>query len=356
MFILDVFGEVSPVKKEEKETSETHTTRECPCNVCGAIFNTYKDLDSHKWEEHNISPQCDKCGKSFKNRRDLSTHKKKCKGNKREIPCNICGTFFFTYKDFDDHNWEVHQMTPQCNGCGKSFKNRRVISAHKPKCNGRKKGKELPCTVCGLIFGRYTEFDAHNYEFHQMRPSCDICGKEFDQRKVIWKHRQTHKEKPILEKILPCEVCGKKFATTGILKEHITMVHSDKRPYLCLICGIGFKSSGKLKLHEMIHTGEKPYACEICSKRFRMKQVMINHMRSHTGERPFSCETCGNSYKQRSDLTIHKRTHTGEKPFSCELCEKSFYSSSELTKHKKTCSHLNMIKTPKIDEDSEPMN
>ena len=370
--------EIREIELRESDTnmnSKTRKPKNIPCITCHMFFDTYKDFDAHNWDVHQTKPSCDICGKFFSTRKIITKHKKLHANGQaqKQLPCGICQMIFITYKDFDDHNLEVHKLKPSCDICGNIFKTRMNLNKHKELHNEEESPKQLTqeknllnknnesidlsrtCTICQIKFITYKELDAHNWEVHQIEIPCDTCNQLFKNRKDLWSHsRKEHKKEKKKEKSFPCEVCGKKFFNMSHLKVH-HMVHTDERPFLCNDCGQGFRSAFQLKQHERIHTGEKPFVCELCNKRFRLKEILNNHMRMHTGEKPFSCEDCGSSFKQRCDLTIHKRIHTGEKPYSCELCQKFFYSSSELTKHNKTSSHLNMIKTPKVDEENDVM-
>ncbi len=363
-----------------KQSHDEGKIKQITCEKCNINFDTYIKFDAHNLDVHQIKPSCDICGKCFNNRNDIGRHKKKHSGKKpfkcddcgrdfackyslkshikciheknvdpKILSCFSCDIIFYTFTEFDKHNFEVHQLNPSCDVCGKSFTDRYVMETHKKLHNKGKSRVNLSCELCQQVFYSYKNFDIHNLEVHQIKPSCNICNKTFKSRKDLWSHNRVHKERKI-EKTFPCEVCGKKFQNSGNLKEH-QLVHTGEKSFLCNDCGKAFGTIAKLKSHETIHTGEKPYSCELCNKQFRLKVILNNHMRSHTGEKPFSCEDCGSSFRQRCDLTVHKRTHTGEKPYSCDLCRKSFYSSSEISKHNKTTSHLNMMKTPKIDED-----
>ena len=52
--------------------------------------------------------------------------------------CIICKVEFNSFKDYDQHNWEIHQKRPFCDLCGKSFKYRRGVIEHQ-KLKGHKK-------------------------------------------------------------------------------------------------------------------------------------------------------------------------------------------------------------------------
>ncbi|XP_013917215.1 PREDICTED: zinc finger protein 85-like, partial [Thamnophis sirtalis] len=81
---------------------------------------------------------------------------------------------------------------------------------------------------------------------------------------------------PMQEK--PCD-----FVTTQ------KVIDTKEKPYKCLECGKGFRSSGDLTCQKRIHTGEKRYKCRECGNRFRHCSNLISHKRSHKGEKPYKC-------------------------------------------------------------------
>ncbi|XP_030608714.1 zinc finger protein 2-like isoform X1 [Archocentrus centrarchus] len=160
---------------------------------------------------------------------------------------------------------------------------------------------------------------------------CDVCGKAFQHRSRMIKHRRIHTG----VKPYACGTCGRRFYEIYFLKYH-ERIHTGEKPYSCETCGKGFVRSDKLVLHMRTHTGEKPYSCEMCSRSFIQSRDLTVHMRTHTGEKPYSCETCSKRFGRRGHLLNHMRIHTGEKPYACNACGKRFNQSSTLKNHIRT--------------------
>ena len=57
------------------------------------------------------------------------------------------------------------------------------------------------------------------------------------------------------------------------------------------------------------HPDFHQFECEICHKVLSSRQNYRQHQHIHTGARPFLCEICGGGYRQGSQLAIHRRKH-----------------------------------------------
>ena len=190
----------------------------------------------------------------------------------------------------------------------------------------------------------------------------DNCGKQYKTRESINLHHKMNKHSSMqlvepskkLEEsgenetdqltssamassTFTCADCARSFKSKSLLQRHLSVVHSEARPYACDHCPLTFKSATNLRAHQITHTGERKYSCEVCGKLFGYKTSLIQHIKLHEGQngKSFACPHCQKKFAQKGNLEEHIRIHTGEKPFACTVCDRKFTTSSQWKMHEK---------------------
>jgi len=157
---------------------------------------------------------------------------------------------------------------------------------------------------------------------------CSVCGKGFR----AFSHRVEHMLIHLGEKPWSCGECKKTFRTKSALRVHSTK-HSGERPYTCQQCGKSFLDRYYFEEHCRIHSGERPFICTYCQRPFARKKDLVIHTKSHTGDKPHKCMSCPKTFAVKSRLDRHRRIHSGEKPHHCAYCDKSFARRDDYKVH-----------------------
>ncbi|XP_069697567.1 uncharacterized protein [Periplaneta americana] len=157
---------------------------------------------------------------------------------------------------------------------------------------------------------------------------CSVCGKGFR----AFSHRVEHMLIHLGEKPWSCGECKKTFRTKSALRVHRTK-HSGERPYSCQHCGKSFLDRYYFEEHCRIHSGERPFVCTFCQRPFARKKDLAIHTKNHTGDKPYKCTSCPKTFAVKSRLDRHLRIHSGEKPHHCEYCGKSFARRDDYKVH-----------------------
>jgi len=80
-------------------------------------------------------------------------------------------------------------------------------------------------------------------------------------------------------KILLCEYCNSSFASSSGLERHKKLVHLNKLPYFCSVCGQGFTEKDHFEGHMNRHNNFKAHKCPHCSHEFTYKTSLRRHIR-----------------------------------------------------------------------------
>eukprot|EP01083_Nonionella_stella_P096141 270175_1 len=148
------------------------------------------------------------------------------------------------------------------------------------------------------------------------------------------------------EKPFVCGICGKGYKYLCNYRSH-AIIHTDDA-FVCQYCNKRFGRKSNYKEHVRIHTGEAPYKCEICSRTFKQHHGWKDHMRVHTGEKPYLCKVCGKRFTVGHNLNVHMRIHTGERPYTCQICKKSYRQKSAYNSHIKHVHGLKLKPRSKV--------
>lgn len=220
-------------------------------------------------------------------------------------------------------------------GCNVRFRELENLEYH-IKCH-QADTPDFACPECSVVCLRWRTMTGHLWRHH-------LCDMELHQ----------------------CDQCDFRTYSLSKLENLHKRTHGEERPFLCDVCGKGFKTGKQLRNHKAIHrqssgqwsavataqgngsTSAMPAeACSECGRCFRVRRLLQLHRDSvHRKLRPFLCSYCGHRASSQSSLKMHLRQHTGEKPFACNLCEYRTGDHNSLRRHKMRHSGTKPYKCP----------
>jgi hypothetical protein len=122
---------------------------------------------------------CSDCGKQFSRKDGLIRHRKSVH------VCTQCDQKFCTTKVLQKHINSKHVII-SCKVCGETFARKSSLDAH------TRKGYEVPCSECDLIFCNPTNLVKHKKAVHTFI-ACDECGQMIKLKFIIvhksWAHK-----------------------------------------------------------------------------------------------------------------------------------------------------------------------
>ncbi|XP_047348505.1 zinc finger protein 37-like isoform X10 [Vespa velutina] len=274
--------------KSQSGNNETRTNQEIlykkrndgnyTCDICQTIFKQKSKILRHIMSKHSFHRpfKCNACGKSFKYKCDLKAHR-------------------LIHQDLDT------SLLHCCDKCDYRTKTKNNLKSH--YIRRHTDDYKFACEHCGKRFKMEWDLKFHIGTHSSSRHMCDICGKFYTSDYSLYKHR---KVAHLNEYNFQCDVCNKRLLTQENLNNHM---RQHDRTYECKECGKVFATKRYLATHTTTHTGVKPYVCQICKKNFRTSHMRNTHLLTHSADRPHVCDLCGQAFKRRYYMIEHRRKH-----------------------------------------------
>ena len=218
----------------------------------------------------------------------------------------------------------IKKHNKTCKFCGKIFRrpSRRKEHEERKACE---KGRGGECKYCGKwLTGGF----APHYNKHDELFKCDKCGEVFGSKKILTKHKISHKPKILAIKVqkevktMKCTYCNDEITSTN-REEHLkTHKDPESSKYVCSYCDKTFVHGGSFKRH-IVQDHNVTVGIEIHQYTKRYKKV--------PGIETVKCEICNKELKKQS-YKSHIDSHSTGK-LNSTYCEKMFSHSQSLKRH-----------------------
>jgi hypothetical protein len=207
------------------DQSKTHNT---PLKDKEKLFTSH--LSEHETSHHiGHVITCPVCQKGFARKRNLSLHIKNCHPEEEKFLCKTCrwGVFF-------KEDCKVHEKLHESNS---------YVCLLRVCYHNRFKGQQKD-------YGNLDDLLLHGDQVHMNEYKCDLCGLMCRDKFTLSAHRLSHS-------------------------------HTNEKPFLCKICGRGFRTKRHFKLHqETLHpdpNNKMVHSCQLCLMTFRSRHQLYTH-------------------------------------------------------------------------------
>lgn len=155
------------------------------------------------------------------------------------------------------------------------------LSIVRPNCESTPEERQLEalmlenrifvCKHCDLNTKTFYGLREHVKTAHDFTNYSICCDKPIHmQGLTLYDHFRLHLDKDAFK----CKECDARLLHTAALRQHMQCYHSTKPPtHVCAVCGKGFWSKNKHKLHIVMH-GDK-FPCQHCGKGTQRQKIII---------------------------------------------------------------------------------
>nr|CAD7596342.1 unnamed protein product [Timema genevievae] len=316
-FLCDLCGKVLKHKASLQMHKKRHLNPEFlnfSCDICHKTFKNRFHMSEHRRVHTKERPfKCPQCTKQFRTLAQLKLHSA-VHSDIRKHKCTTCGRRFTHYSNLLKHRKTMCRPNKFiCNICSDSFSNSPDLFTHRlshTRQDGATtttlKPESYECPDCFKLLPSRAAYGTHRLT-HTLDGvfGCEFCGKVFKSKMYLNIHLRKHTNE------LPhqCQYCDAAFTIRASLVVH-ERIHTGENPYKCGMCDKAFRSKVNLVQHVLVHSNEqRPYACSDCSLTFQRRDTLLIHKRIHTGELPYMCKVCGRGFRQRGDCNKHEELH-----------------------------------------------
>lgn len=184
------------------------------CDQCRKVFSSKRELSSHRRAHTNETKDSAKKKKVAKKGGKKKTNK--------SVKCEICDQVLSSLHFYNLHFKHRH-ATPQtfkCEYCDFSSAYKSNVTKHKLEHN---EANLVGCVVCNEKFDK--RYIGTHIKTHEVSHDCNYCGKIFAGKRNLNAHKRMH----TTEGSYKCQICDETFTQETKLKTHVETVHAKMK-------------------------------------------------------------------------------------------------------------------------------
>ncbi|XP_077254836.1 uncharacterized protein LOC143893394 isoform X8 [Temnothorax americanus] len=177
------------LKHESIKKSDSESKFKCP--KCPNVYKRKSNLNEHLSKHESIKKNfpCDTCGKIFHSHRNMRVHMRRHRSN--SFACEICRDHLSSKEALEKHLKTVHSHDYVCDICHKKLKSKHMLRAHVISHLERK----FKCPKCPNVYKSKQSLNNHLLKHEGIRIrkyECSICKKTYGHQSNLTRHQKVH--------------------------------------------------------------------------------------------------------------------------------------------------------------------
>ncbi|XP_054276111.1 zinc finger protein 84-like [Macrosteles quadrilineatus] len=307
-------GQLFMFQERLQEHEQRHTGSEYRCYCCGKRQKDQDTLRNHIFKHYVYEKYgCNICEKRFKKKINVEKHLKWI-----HFVCQYCGNTCENADDLRDHQKTHNDL--KCVHCHKVFSQKNRLKYHYQMQHGHQ--DFYKCSLCFQRFPSKSRLLDHLKLKHKgyAKISCETCEMPFLYWSNYLHHFETaHAKQP--DKFF-CSFCDFSTNIRPKLQWHVEKTSGEG--FFCKVCQLKLQCKTKFDEHMKTHEGKRDYACNYCDKSYATSDILKHHISLWHREKivgkirghPCLVLGCDKYYTSRNSLSRHMRMKHTEVNYS----------------------------------------